>query len=84
MESHAVRPVLAAIGALLACATPGVCAEVRVEAEAQKFSVSSIGARPEVGAGADVDHSLKLGGFGPAFRVGLTLGCERRREGAEI
>jgi hypothetical protein len=70
----------AAIGALLSCATAAMAAEIRVEGEAQKFSVSSIGARPLVGAGADVDNSLKLEGLGPAFRVGLTLGASRRLE----
>jgi hypothetical protein len=70
----------AAIGALLSCATAAMSAEIRVEGEAQKFSVSSIGARPEVGAGADVDNSLKLEGLGPASRVGLTLGPSRRLE----
>ena len=90
MKSHTVRPpgaTLAAvrrwvisIGALLSCAVHAAGAEIRVEGEAQKFFVSSIGARPEVGAGADVDNSLKLEGLGPAFRVGLTLGPSRRLE----
>lgn len=65
---------------LLLCPRDGVSAEIRVEGEAQKFSVSSIGARPEVGAGADVDNSLKLDGVGPAFRVALTLGPSRGLE----
>ena len=68
------------IATLLSCATAAMSAEIRVEGEAQKFSVSSIGARPLVGAGADVDNSLKLDGLGPAFRVGLTLGASRRLE----
>jgi hypothetical protein len=75
----ATRGVIS-IGALLSCATAAMSAEIRVEGEAQKFFVSSIGARPLVGAGADVDNSLKLEGLGPAFRVGLTLGASRRLE----
>ena len=87
MKSAAIRRQLPGstrwaipIGALLSCATAVMAAEIRVEGEAQKFSVSSIGARPELGAGADVDNSLKLEGLGPAFGVGLTLGPSRRLE----
>lgn len=80
MKRHAVCHALGAIAALLSLAMPGVCAEIRVEGEARKFSVSSIGARPEVGAGADVDNSLKLEGLSPALGVGLTLGPSRQLE----
>lgn len=73
-----VRMAAVAVG-LIACSTPRASAEVLVEAEGYRFKVGSIGSSP-TGAGADVDNSLHLEGFGPAVRLGASLGSTRGLE----